>query len=364
MKRFTKTFALILIIILTISFNAYAHNDEVNEIWEATDAQTKEYLAELGIDEIEFDKIFNLSPTRVIEFLFELCFEKGIELSHKILIIIVTLIITAIGISFLQKNSKTEEVIYYICALSVMTVVVIPVSRIMVDASVAIKTSAVFVNTYLPVMTAIIIASKNPALAFTYNSFSIFISSLIANIADKFYVPIMSALLSFNFMSSFSFENYRDRIIKTIRRILVIVISFLSTIYTGLLTTQSILATSSDSLALKGIRFISGAFVPVVGGAVGDAISSVFSSFAIMKNTLGVFVIIVIILINLPVIIEMLIWYFALGVCSVISALLHLDKITDVIDGLNTIISIMNITLFFVTFVLVISTGIIIMMGR
>ncbi len=364
MKRFLITLVILIIVTISMSFSVYAQDYETEKIWDATDTQTREYLLELGIDEIEFEKIFNLSPTRVIGFLFELCFEKGIALSHKIILIIVTLIVTAIGVSFLQRNAKTEELIYYICALSVMTVVVIPVCRIMVDTSAAIKTSAVFVNAYLPVMTAVIIASKNPALAVTYNSFSIFLSSLIANVGDRLFVPSISALLSFNFMSSFSFENYRDRIIKTIRRMLVIIISFLSTIYTGLLTTQSILATSSDSLALKGIRFISGAFVPVVGGAVGDAISSVFSSFAIMKNTLGVFVIIVIILINLPVIIELLIWYFSLGLCSMVSSLLHLDKITDVIDGLNTIISIMNITLFFVTFVLVISTGVIIMMGR
>ena len=145
---------------------------------------------------------------------------------------------------------------------------------------------------------------------------------------------------------------------------IVIILSLFSTIYTGLLTTQSILATSSDSIALKGIRFISGAFVPIVGGGVGDAISSVFSSFVIMKNTLGVFVIIVIILINLPVMIELLLWYFALNLCSIVSSMLSLNQITDIIDSLASILSLLNIIMFFVTFVLVISTGVVIVMGK
>ena len=137
-----------------------------------------------------------------------------------------------------------------------------------------------------------------------------------------------------------------------------------STIFTGLLTTQSILSYSSDSLVIKGIRFVSGTFVPIVGSGVGDAISSVISSFVIMKNTLGVFVIAVIILINLPIMIEMLIWYFVIGLCSIISTMFGNKGLTDVFEYISSTISLMNIVLFFITFLLVVSTGIIIVMGK
>ena len=113
---------------------------------------------------------------------------------------------------------------------------------------------------------------------------------------------------------------------------------------------------------LKGIRFISGAFIPIVGGGVGDALSSVFSSFLIMKNSFGVFIIIAIILINLPVIIELLIWYFVLNFCSIVSSMLNIDNTTEILDSLSSIISLLNIIVFFITFTLVISTGVILIM--
>lgn len=361
-----RIFIIISVILLLLSFqvSAFAIDSDLEEVWNSTDEQTKEYLEDLGINELTLEEIFDLSPTRVIEFLIDLAFNGGVTIVKNLTVIIVVLVITAIANSFLRESDKTEQIVYFVSTLIIISIVVVPISRMITDAVAGIKTSTVFVNSYLPVMTAIIIASKNPALAVTYNSFSLFLSSLISNVANSFLVPCVSALLSFNILSSFSFENYRERIIKAIRKMIVVILSLFSTVYTGLLTTQSILATSSDSIALKGIRFISGAFVPIVGGGVGDALSSVFSSFIIMKNTLGVFVIIVIILINLPVMLELLLWYFALNLCSIVSSMFNLNQITDIIDSLASILSLLNIIMFFITFVLVISTGVIIMMGK
>lgn len=363
-----KTAVFILIVFTLISqftLNSYAEDTfSFDEVWEETDGRTREYLEELGIDEISFQHLFDLTPTRVIKFLFKMCFTTGTTIFKDVTLIIIVLIISSIAASFLRESEKMENIVYFITTLIILSVVIIPVSRILTDAAAGIKSAAVFINSYLPVMTAVIIAAQKPKLAFTYNSFSIFLSSVIVNFADKLFIPLIGALLSLNILSSFSFENYRDRLIKTIRRLVVVILSLFSTVYTGLITTQSILASSSDSIALKGIKFISGTFVPIVGGGVGEAVSSVFSSFLIMKNTLGVFVIAVILLINLPVIIELLVWYFALGFCSIVSSMFNLKYITEIIDNLSSVISLLNIIVFFVTFVLVISTGVIIIMGK
>lgn len=356
--------AILLTVILPVNCAASEENSEINKVWNSIDAETKDCLNELGIDEISLEELFNLSPTRIIEYIVKTGLTTGTDIFGEILIVIVMLVITAIIISFIKNNEAMEKIIYFVCSLSIVTVIIVPITRILNDSVSAIKTTDIFVNSYLPVMCGIIVASKNPSLAFSYNSFSVFLSSVITLISDKFLSPIISSLLAFNVLTAFSFENYRERVIKTVRRLIVVILSLFSTVYTGLLTTQSILASSSDSLVLKGVRFISGTFVPIIGGSVGDAISSVFSSFLIMKNTLGVFVIIVIILINLPVMIELLIWYFALGFCSIVSSMFNIDSITEIIDSISGIISLLNIIVFFVTFVLVISTGVIIMIGK
>lgn len=364
MKKLILIIAVILISLNIFTITVSASNIDVNSVWDEIDNQTKDYLNDLGIDEISFADLFDLSPTRVIEFLFDVSFNSGLKVFKNVVVIIVVLFIISIASAFLKDSDKIYNIICFVGVLSVLSVILVPISRMITDVATGIKTSMIFVNSYLPVMTAIIVASKNPGLAITYNSFSIFLSSVITTVADKFFMPCVSAILSFNILSSFSFENFRERIVAGFRRCIVVILALFSTVYSGLLTTQSILASSSDSIVLRGIKFISGAFVPVVGAGVGDALSSVFSSFVIMKNTLGVFVIIVIMLINLPVMAELLIWYFSLQICSIISSMLGINTITDTLDSLSSVISILNIILFFVTFVLVISTGVIIMMGK
>lgn len=364
MKKLILIIVIIFISLNIFSVGASASDIDINLIWDEVDNQTKNYLNDLGIDEISFNDLFDLSPTRVIEFLIDISLNSGVKVFKNVLTVIVILFVISIASAFLKDSDKVYNIVCFVGVLVVLSVVLVPLSRMITDVATGIKTSMIFVNSYLPVMTAIIVASKNPGLAITYNSFSLFLSTIITTVSDKFFMPCVSAVLSFNILSSFSFENFRERIVAGFRRCIVIILALFSTVYTGLLTTQSILASSSDSIVLRGIKFISGAFVPVVGAGVGDALSSIFSSFVIMKNTLGVFVIIVIILINLPVMTELLIWYFSLQVCSIISSMLGINTITDTLDSLSSVISILNIILFFVTFVLVISTGVIIMMGK
>lgn len=362
MRKKILIITIILIFISLFSLNSYANSYE--EIWDNLDDQTEEYLADIGIDEISFNELFEVTPTRIIKFILELAFEKGTYILPKIIRIIIVIVILAICLSFLKESNKLTDIIKNIGLLVILSFIIEPISRMLTDTVTGIKLSTVFINSYLPVMTSIIVASKKPTMALTYNSFSIFLSSIISNIADKIMIPLLGGMLSFSIISSISYEQYQEKILKTIRKFIVIILSLFSTIFTGLLTTQSILSYSSDSLLIKGIKFASGTFVPIVGSGVGDAISSIFSSFIIMKNTLGVFIIIVILLINLPIIIELLLWYFILGFCSVFSSFLGIDSVTDIFESLSSILSLMNIIMFFITFVLVISTGIIIVMGK
>lgn len=364
MKKYIIISVVVLILLSAFSVNSFANSDDFEGVWDGVNTGTKDYLEDLGIDEISLEELFELSPTRVLEFIIGLIFNKGEGVFSYAIKIVFTLLLLSISSAFLKENNSLEKIIHFLGILIVLSLIIVPVSRIFTDTLSAIKTSTVFVNAYLPVMTAIIVASKKPALAITYNSFSLFLSSIITVIAEKLFMPFVSIILSFNILTSFSFEGFRERITSGLRRVVIVLLALFSTVYSGLLTTQSILATSSDTLMLRGIKFISGAFVPVVGAGVGDALSSVFSSFLIMKNTLGVFVIVVIILINLPVIIELFLWYFTLQCCSIVASMLKIDNITDILDSLSSLISLINTILFFITFVLVISTGVIISMGK
>ena len=362
-----KKVVLILFTVFTLLFILYIPSTAAksqSDVLKNIDSATKEYLEDLGIDTESGEGISDISLKTVFQFLISLVTDKTKRISSYLIIVIASIIVNSILSSFIEENATAKTAVNYIAVLCIISAIIVPLKELIINAGAVIKTAAIFTDSYVPILGAIIAASGNVKLAFTYNSFAITLSAFITEVADKFFIPVVNMLFAFNILTSFTFESYKHKIIKSVKRFIIIILSLISTIYTGLLTTQSILAVSSDSLTVRGIRFFSGTFIPVVGSGVSESVASVMSSLSIMKNTAGVIIIVIIILIFLPVIIELLVWYFALGFCSIIADLFGNNDISEMIDELSSVISLINIILFYITFVLIISTGIIIVSGK
>lgn len=361
-----KSLTVIFSIFLLLTFFSFSSNAESGgeSVLRNIDSETKEYLEELGVDSESGEGIADVSLKSVFKFLFSLVTDKTKRISGVLVIVTAVIIINSIFSSFIGENTSARTAINYISVLCIVTAIIVPLKELIVNTGAVIKTAAIFTDSYIPVLGAIIAASGNIKLAFTYNSFAIALSAFITEIADNFFIPVVNMLFAFNILTSFTFESYKHKIIKSVKRLIIIILSLISTIYTGLLTTQSILAVSSDSLTVRGIRFFSGTFIPVVGAGVSESVASVMSSLSVMKNTAGVIVIAIILLIFLPIIIELLIWYFALQFCSIAADLFGNNDISEMIEELSSVVSLINIILFYITFVLIISTGIIIVSGK
>lgn len=361
-----KSLTVVFSIFLLLTFFSFSSNAESGgeSVLRNIDSEAKEYLEELGVDSESGEGIADVSLKSVFKFLFSLVTDKTKRISGVLVIVTAVIIINSIFSSFIGENTSARTAINYISVLCIVTAIIVPLKELIVNTGAVIKTAAIFTDSYIPVLGAIIAASGNIKLAFTYNSFAIALSAFITEIADNFFIPVVNMLFAFNILTSFTFESYKHKIIKSVKRLIIIILSLISTIYTGLLTTQSILAVSSDSLTVRGIRFFSGTFIPVVGAGVSESVASVMSSLSVMKNTAGVIVIAIILLIFLPIIIELLIWYFALQFCSIAADLFGNNDISEMIEELSSVISLINIILFYITFVLIISTGIIIVSGK
>ena len=89
-----------------------------------------------------------------------------------------------------------------------------------------------------------------------------------------------------------------------------------ATLFVGLLSLQGLVGAAADSLAGRAIRFSLSSFVPVVGGALSEAFSSVQGCLQLLKSTLGGFGILATALIALPPLLECALWSLTLSLCS------------------------------------------------
>ena len=198
-----KVIYVLIVFTLIFSFNIQSFSsDFTEELMDNIDDETKDYLSDLGIDEISFEKLFELSPTRIFDFVFSLIAEKSTSLIDKFILVFVTLIISALSNSFLKESTHLNKIIDYISILIVLSYLMESVGRFLTDVIVCIKVTNVFINAYLPIMVGMLVASRKPALAVTYNSYIIILSNIISVFADKLFLPIISVLFSFNIKSA------------------------------------------------------------------------------------------------------------------------------------------------------------------
>ena len=69
----------------------------------------------------------------------------------------------------------------------------------------------------------------------------------------------------------------------------VIILTFLVTIFLGVITLQGVTVAVADGLGLQAAKFLTGNLVPIVGGVVSDSLELAAGCSLLIKNALGAF---------------------------------------------------------------------------
>jgi stage III sporulation protein AE len=73
------------------------------------------------------------------------------------------------------------------------------------------------------------------------------------------------------------------------RKLSIGLLGLFVTIFLGLVTVQGITVAVADGVSLRAARFITGNFLPLVGGAIADSIELAAGCSLLLKNALGAF---------------------------------------------------------------------------
>ena len=92
----------------------------------------------------------------------------------------------------------------------------------------------------------------------------------------------------------------------------------------AVLAFQGIISKSADSLAIKGIKFAVGSFIPIVGSAVNEALSTIAGGIGAIKAATGVVGAVAVCLLAALPIIKLLLHKLFLELLSVCSGILGL----------------------------------------
>ncbi|MGN1408996.1 MAG: hypothetical protein ACI4XJ_02345, partial [Eubacteriales bacterium] len=108
--------------------------------------------------------------------------------------------------------------------------------------------------------------------------------------------------------------------------------------FSFLLGIQSILAKSADSLAAKGVKFAIGSFVPVAGGMLSEAYSTLREGLGFVRGVCGVGGIVVLLLLTVPALIPIVMYKLSIFIAKTASELLKCDVLTPILTEVGGIV--------------------------
>lgn len=370
MKRSVKVLIVVfLILLLFLTFNviafAQSNYDSLfeqaggDELLERLPDEISELFEQLGINQIDFDSVFNVKAEDVVRLVKNLI-TGNIESPAKSLVrLMAVIILMAVCESFVPDDDKFRFVTE-MCGILISVISIInPLSTAVSGAVSSVEVTESFMLILIPVLTAVVSASGNPGLAISFQSIAFVAAQVISGIAVNVIIPFVGAILALDISGSLIPSFKMSGLTDFIKKALSAVLSISATIYVSFLGLKGALANVADSLATKSVKLVISSAVPVVGGALSEAYSGVIGSIVLVKSTLGVFGICAIALINLPSCVQILFWTLTLKLANAVAEMFDLSGMSALFKALTSTLILLNVVLLFVAVLFIISTALV-----
>lgn len=245
-------------------------------------------------------------------------------------VILVASILNIMKKSFDQESMQNA---FTICSsVCVSLTVFTKLSNILDDCVDYITTICNSMTAFAPIMSSMYIMSGNISSAAVSNTGIMLFITVLENFIVRSIVPIIKISTCFAIIRSTNPNIDIGGFSKILKNTFTSVTVFTMSIFSFVMSYQNVLAQGNDSLSLRTARFAAGSFIPIVGGAVSDALKTVSSSLSIVKNSCGIIGIIIIACLTLPILISLFLNKLSFDICAGISKTLSCSDEATVIE--------------------------------
>ncbi len=360
---FTYFVSVALLFFLPVSCSAFDSNiDDYDQEYDfgsfisTLSDDTLAILDEIGIDELSLDDIFSVDPSKVFDALLGMVVKAVKEPVRFMSVVMgIVIIVTLMG-SFLD-SPKTLNMVGG-ATLSLCTAV--PVAGVVTSSFSVLETLNAFTTAFSGVFCAVVSSSGRINMGVSYATLTVFSDTLFSAVLSGVSQPVVNLTCSLGFLSCFDMGGFTEKISQIVRKLYVFVLSFIGTVFSGIVTLKGVLSDGEDTLGARSIRFVVGRSLPVVGGTVSETYSTLVSSLSLIKNTVGVFGIITVAVTVLPTLLQLLGWIFALEACATVSDILGAEGSVNMLRVLKDTFILLVATITIVATVFIVSVGVVI----
>ena len=358
---------LIFVIIQLLGMSCFSYDDyfenSMNIVIDSVDEETEQMLSKIGFDDYSFEELYQIDFSDIADLLLSIF--KGslkIPFSSSVTVAGISLMCFT-GQNFTGKNKTISVFLETVSLIFISLFIYSSISGLINRAVTSVLSVGTMMKVLVPVLAAVVTFSGNPSLALSYNAVTLYVSEIITAVSRDFLIPFLLIFVALSGCLAFNGLVRGELITNTVKRIVNTILGLAGTVFTGFITVKDVLACGIDKVSVKGIKFLIGSSVPVVGSALSEGLSSVIASVSLMKNTFGIIGIIILIIIVLPVVSELICWILSMYFCEYICEIFEQKKNVAMLSSLRFSFSLILSVILFTVYILIVSTGLVILMG-
>lgn len=314
-KIFTAIFAAITILA------AHIHAEEAydfgeNEIINALPSEAAEILDEL---EATPDDVTGVTAESIFTVIWNSVKESAPKPLAMLASVIAVIILCSITDSMHDSGNMLAGTFNTVGVLACSGIICTSFATVMEGSKTAIKAFSAFLTVYIPSFAGIMAAGGQTATAAAYNATITVASQLISQLFGTLIFPLSSCIMGISIAGAINPDLKINSIAEAAKKLVNWSLGLLMAVFTGLLSVQGFVAAAADSVSMRAIKFTVSGAVPIVGGAVSEALQTVKGSMNLLKSTTGSFGIIASVSVMLPMVLSVVLFRAALIISSAIS---------------------------------------------
>lgn len=220
-------------------------------------------------------------------------------------------------------------------ALAVTAVAVTDANALIGMGGKVIEKMEVFSKVLLPTMAAVTAASGSPASAAAKQLATMLFSDVLMSLINRFLLPLVYAYIVVSTGYAALGNDGLKRIAGTIKWVVTSVLTAVLIAFVGYLSVSGVIAGTTDAIALKATKFTVSSVVPVVGGIISDAAETVLVGAGVLKNSVGVFGMLVVLGMCVVPFLQLGVHYLTYKIVAALSATAANSKVAGLIDSIS-----------------------------
>lgn len=360
-----KKFLMILIIFFCTGFTVNAQEtvtaDDIYAASGADEMSAGDILEKYGISFDDPSSILLLTPSVLWEIIKETVIEKAAAPIKLFISLALIVILTSFAETMgdVVKKGRTAMVYELICVLAGVAAISPSICELLSDTVESLKNGADFMLCFVPVFAGIAAAGGYITSAAGYNVLVLTVADVAIQAADGILMPMLGMCLCLAIVDASCSVISLGGMINGIKKIVTWGLGFIMTIFTGLLSIHSIVGTSSDTLGSKTAKYVISNCIPIVGGAVSDAYSTVRGSIALVRNGVGGVGIAALAVILIPPVISLMMYRLSVSAAEIAADIFGAKKISKLFGNIGSVLSAAMGVLVCFTLMFIISTAIV-----